>query len=62
MDAGLEIRPLSPDDADALIRLRKEALESHLMCFAAEDSRTHNGAVIEMDAYRQEADVLAAAT
>ena len=33
MDAGLEIRPLSPDDADALIRLRREALESHPLAF-----------------------------
>jgi predicted dehydrogenase len=30
----------------------KESLESHLMAFAAEESRIHGGAVIDMDAYR----------
>ena len=55
------VRTVRGQDSEALCSA-EEALESHLMCFAAEDSRTHNGAVIEMDAYRQEADALAAAT
>ena len=53
------VRTVRGQDSDVLCTA-EEALESHLMCFAAEESRTHNGAVIEMDAYRQEAHASAA--
>jgi predicted dehydrogenase len=42
------------DPASALTNAR-ESLESHLMAFAAEESRIHEGAVMDMDAYRRRA-------
>jgi len=38
---------------DALHTSAREALESHLMAFAAEESRLNGGRTIDMDAYRQ---------
>ena len=55
------VRTVRGQESEALCTA-EDALESHLMCFAAEDSRTHDGMVIEMDAYREEADASAAAT
>ena len=55
------VRTVRGQDSEPLCTA-EEALESHLMCFAAEESRVRNGAVIEMEAYRQEANAAAAAT
>jgi predicted dehydrogenase len=39
-------------ERDSLHSSARDALESHLMAFAAEESRLHGGQLIDMDAYR----------
>jgi hypothetical protein len=39
-------------EPSALHTTARDSLESHLMAFAAEESRLNNGAVIDMDEYR----------
>jgi predicted dehydrogenase len=39
-------------EQDSLRTSARDALESHLMAFAAEESRLHGGKLIDMDAYR----------
>jgi hypothetical protein len=51
------VRALRQERIDPLTSARA-SLESHLMAFAAEESRLQQGAVIEMDAYRQEAEAV----
>jgi len=51
------VRTLRQGRVDPLTSARA-SLESHLMAFAAEQSRLQEGAVIEMDAYRQEAEAV----
>jgi len=44
--------------SEAALTTARESLESHLMAFAAERSRVQGGQVIEMDAYRQEVELV----
>ena len=43
------IRILRRDDADEIRETTAEALQSHLICFAAEKSRHNGGAVVEIN-------------
>ena len=43
------IRILRRNDPEEIRRTTEEALESHLICFAAEESRKNGGKVIELN-------------
>ena len=49
-------------EGPALLNSAREALESHIMAFAAEESRACSGVVIEMEKYRQKVEGLAETT
>ena len=49
-------------EGSALTTSVQEALEGHMMAYAAEESRVRGGAVIEMEEYRRAAHALATAT
>ena len=63
-DAGLMtafVKALGGKDA-ALRTSARDSLESHLMAFAAEESRLNGGALIDMDEYRTRIEAEVAAT